>query len=74
MIEGAENPLIFKYENLSEFNTWIETELGVDTSNLQHIGKIETEFPFNIDLESSEIRDLVAYLFEEDYNSFGYKY
>ena len=71
-IQGAENPIIFNYENLGEFNTWLETEIGTDTSQLEHIGKIETPFPFNIDLQSDEVRTLVKYLFEEDYVRFNY--
>lgn len=72
MILGAENPIIFRYDNLNEFNNWLETEIAVDTSNLEHIGKITTEFPFNIDLQSSQIKNLVGYLFEEDYELFNY--
>jgi hypothetical protein len=72
MIDGAINPIIFRYENLTEFNTWIETELGIDTSKLEYIGKADTNLPFNIDLQSVEIQNLAEYLFEEDYITFGY--
>lgn len=72
MIIGANNPLIFRYEHLEEFNTWLTTEIGVDSTQLQHIGKITTDFPFNIDLYSDEVKTLVKYLFEEDYIKFNY--
>ena len=72
MIRTATNPLIFKYENLNEFNIWLETEIGIDTSKLSYVGKSEKIIPFNIDLESEEIKSLVKYLFEEDYVQFNY--
>ena len=72
MIRTAINPLVFKYENLSEFNTWIETELGISTANLSHIGKIKNPTTFDIDLQSDEVKTLTRYLFEEDYVRFNY--
>lgn len=68
----GENILTFKYENLPEFHNWIETELGMDTSKIQRVGKIDNPTTFEIDLKSDEVKALVKYLFDEDYTRFNY--
>lgn len=64
---------IFKYENINEYNLWIENELGYDTSKLQKINiseKVNDEIP--IDFTSNKFKELVKYLFHDDFKYFGY--
>lgn len=62
---------IFQYENLKEFNSWIESTLGYSTSNL---GKINSSknVTLNIDVTTQKFKDLVKYLFNDDFKIFGY--
>lgn len=64
---------IFKYENINEYNSWIETELGYDTSHLSkfNTSRISND-SINIDFTSSKFKELVKYLFHDDFKYLGY--
>jgi hypothetical protein len=62
---------IFKYENLQEFNGWIENTLGVSTSNLTKDNSSDN-MSLNIDVTTKKFKDLVKYLFHDDFKLFGY--
>lgn len=62
---------IFKYENLQEFNTWIENTLGYPTRNLSKINSSK-HVELNIDTTTKKFRDVVKYLFHDDFKLFGY--
>jgi len=62
---------IFKYENLSEFNSWIESFLGYDTTKLTQVNSSK-EWSINIDVTTKKFKDLVRYLYHDDFQVFGY--
>lgn len=62
---------IFKYENIGEYNTWIENTLGYDTSKLQRLNKSNYDIP--IDTTTTKFKELVEYLFYDDFKVFGYE-
>lgn len=62
---------IFRYENLQEFNTWIENSLGYSTKNLNKINSSK-HTDLNIDITTKKFKDLVKYLFHDDFKVFGY--
>lgn len=62
---------IFKYESLNEFNEWIETVLGYDTSTTEVFNSSADELQ-HIDFENPKLINIVQRLFEEDYKFFGY--
>lgn len=61
----------FKYENLQEFNIWIEDTLGYSTQTLD-IRNTSKDIQLNIDVTTKKFKDLVKYLFHEDFKVFGY--
>jgi len=61
---------IFKYENISEFNNWIENTLGYDVSKLEIIHKSETFTSINTN--TNRFKELIEYLFHDDFKLFGY--
>jgi len=61
---------IFKYENISEFNNWIENTLGYDVSKLETRNKSETFTSINTN--TNRFKELVEYLFHDDFKLFGY--
>lgn len=63
---------IFRYENLSEFNTWIETELGYSTSLLQKLNVSKTK-QTTIDTTTQKFKELTNYLFFDDFKCFDYE-
>ena len=77
-VHWAYNPFVkfFKYEFIKEYNNWIEMELGYDTSTLKRVNasskKIYDEI--NIDFESKKFKELVKYLFEDDFRYFNYEF
>lgn len=62
---------VFPYENLSEFNHWIETTLGISTSKLTH-ENTSSHKTLNIDVSTKKFKDLVYYLYKDDFKVFGY--
>lgn len=62
---------IFKYESLNEFNSWIETTLGYDTSKTEVFNSSADELG-HINFEDPSLIQIVQRLFEEDYKFFGY--
>ena len=66
------NVTIFKYENLEEFNEWIEKELQYDVSKLQHENSSK-RINLNIDFHSPEFIKMVENLFYDDYKIFNYQ-
>ncbi len=62
---------IFKYESLNEFNLWIETTLGYDTSKIEVFNSSVEELQ-HINFEDPSLIQIVQRLFEADYKFFGY--
>ena len=62
----------FKYENLQQFNQWIETRLGYDTSKLQQIGKVDKNHLEHLDFQHSSFQKVVHHLFQDDFTLFDY--
>jgi hypothetical protein len=62
---------IFRFENLSEFDTWIETELGYDVSRLEHLNDTKG-VELNIDIEQPEFVKTVEMMFYDDFKAFNY--
>lgn len=62
---------IFRYESLNNFNEWIETTLGHDTSNIEVFNSSSDELQ-HIDFQNPKLTSIVQRLFEEDYKFFGY--
>lgn len=62
---------IFKYENLEEFNTWIEHTLGYSTNTLGTLNSSK-DTQLNIDVTTKKFKDLVRYLFHDDFKLFDY--
>ena len=63
----------FKYENLPQFNSWIETHLGYDTSKLQQVGKAENHNLGHLDFQHSSFQKVVHHLFQDDFILFDYQ-
>lgn len=62
---------IFKYESLNEFNSWIETTLGYDTSKIEVFNSSADELR-HINFEDPTLIEIIQRLFEADYKFFGY--
>jgi hypothetical protein len=62
---------IFKYENLQEFNNWIESTLGISTSTLSTYNSTN-DVELNINVTTNKFKDLVKYLFHDDFKLFDY--
>lgn len=76
-VEWAYKPKVklFRYENLSEFNAWIETTLGYNTNLLKKNNVTPKEdIKINIDFKSKKFKELVAYLFYDDFRYFNYSF
>jgi len=63
---------IFKYENIDEYNTWIENTLGYDTSQVKKLRINESTNSIPIDTTTTKFKELVEYLFYDDLKIFGY--
>jgi hypothetical protein len=64
---------IFYYENLHEFNTWLENELGYDTSLLEQVNVIKNN-NLGVNFDDEEFIRTVEWLFYDDYKIFGYPF
>lgn len=62
---------IFRYENLQEFNTWIENTLRYSTKSINKINSSK-HIDLNIDTTTKKFKELVKYLFHDDFKLFGY--
>ena len=63
---------IFKYENLSEFNDWIEKTLGISTMCLK-VTDPSNFAKYNwLDFSNPRFTELCKYIFKEDYEVYGY--
>jgi hypothetical protein len=68
---------VFKYENISEFNKWIENKLGYDTTQLKKTNasrKSELQDIINVDFTTDKFKKLVKYLFHDDFLYFNYEF
>jgi hypothetical protein len=68
---------IFKYEEIHKFNSWIEENLGYDTSQLNRMNasqKKELSDVINIDFTTDKFKQLVKYLFHDDFLYFNYEF
>lgn len=72
-VEFCYNPKMkfFRYENIQEFNNWIETTLGYSTRHLTRMNTSQ-DSTLNIDTTTKKFDELVKYLFHDDYKVFGY--
>jgi hypothetical protein len=67
------NVKIFKYENINEFNNWIDIELGYNTSVLNNKNSSSLiNLPF--DTNSNKFKELTKHLFYDDYRYFNYEF
>lgn len=64
---------IFKYEELSKFNEWIETKLGYDTSKTEVFNSSADELQ-HIDFQNPRLIKVVQRLFYDDYKVFDYSF
>ena len=68
---------IFKYEEIGKFNNWVEENLGYDTSKLNRINASQTKElsdVINIDFTTDKFKELVKYLFYDDFLYFNYEF
>jgi hypothetical protein len=63
---------VFRYENLSELNTWLSVEFNIDTSVITHLGTIEHDVLAHLDLNAPEFIELAEYMFYEDFEIYNY--
>lgn len=63
---------VFHYENLGEFNYWIEDVLGYDTSNIKKIGSEEKNYLTHLNFKDPYFIKTVEKLFYIDYKVFNY--
>lgn len=64
---------IFKYENIENFNYWIENTLGYATSKLQRIGEVKINHLAHLDFDDKHFKKVVHHLFYDDYQMFNYQ-
>lgn len=62
---------IFHYENIHQFNSWIEHTLGYSASAVSNINSSK-DVELNIDFTTKKFKDMVKYLFHDDFKLFGY--
>jgi len=65
---------IFKYENLNEFNSWLEYEFLYDTKKLTRENYSDKKLVLPIDTSTDKFKALVKYLFHDDFLCFGYDF
>lgn len=63
----------FRYENLSEFNLWVEQSLGYNTSKLKRVNS-QTDTQLPIDFTTNKFKSLVKHLFYDDFRYFNYEF
>jgi hypothetical protein len=64
---------VFRHERIEEFNTFIETELGYDTTCVARANVSRAEGVAHIDFTAPAVIDLVHQLYDVDYMAFGYE-
>ena len=65
---------IFKYENIENFSSWIQENLGYDVSAVPKINGSEYHKKLNVDFNSRELIETVENLYYDDYKVFGYPF
>lgn len=63
---------IFRYENLQEFNGWIQNTLGFNTSHIGINGASNYEKYNWLDFSNPRFTDLCKLIYKEDYEVYGY--
>ena len=63
---------VFRFENLNEFNTWIESSLGRSTRDLQKSGVSDYEKYNWLDFSNPRFTELCKLIYKEDYEVYGY--
>ena len=64
---------IFRYEQLEEFNDWIESTLGYNTQHIEKYNSSADELQ-HIDFENPKLIKTVERLFYDDYKVFNYPF
>lgn len=64
----------FYYENLSEFNTWLSKNLGINTTKIEKIGEIKEKHLEHLDFSNYNFVKMVEYLFYDDYKAYNYPF
>lgn len=68
------NVRIFRYENIEEFNIWIKNVLGYDIELLPKYNQSKKYDTIpTIDTTTTKFKELVEYLFYDDFKVFGYE-
>lgn len=63
---------VFKYENLTQFNEWIESTLGFNTTQVVVNGASDYEKYNWLDFTNPRFTELCKMIYKEDYEVFGY--
>lgn len=63
---------VFKYEDLSAFNSFIETELGYSTAKLKKRNATDKNTLAHLDFTDPRIVELVKKIYKIDYEAFNY--
>lgn len=73
-VHWAYNPkvLVFRYENLTEYNTWLEEKFNFDISNLKKVGVAHVNHLEHLDFTSPEFIKLTEHLFHDDFIAYDY--
>jgi len=67
------NVKLFRYENIGEFNNWIKNILGYDINLLTRINQSKMyNLNLPVDTTTTKFKELVKYLFHDDFKIFGY--
>jgi hypothetical protein len=64
----------FKYENIQEFNTWISTTLGYDTTEIKRDNESRKHLLAHLDFSNPEFIKHVELMFYDDYKVFNYPF
>lgn len=64
----------FKYENIEEFNTWIEKNLGYDISLLPHENSSKKDLLSHLDFSDERFVRTVENMFYDDYKILNYPF
>jgi len=64
----------FWYENINEFNAWISTTLGYDTTQIERENQSRKHLLEHLDFSNSEFIKHVELMFYDDYKVFNYQF
>ncbi len=62
----------FKYENLTTFNDWLKTRLGIDSMGIKWVGEVKSTGLRHLNFNDTKFMKVVQYLFLDDYKVYGY--